>query len=138
MLTAILTSLSVLMKNCLARCQSPDGRSPVLDSLHRHDRHTLCGFVAAELLHRFRRMFHWKVKAASEQESVFLLDDRNSSAGSSAELPLAIRLGRVVLSLIARIDPDGYKPLATQELRSLSAEDGFSTGRDELPPRGLR
>ena len=114
---------------------APDS-SPQLDGLHRYDRHTLSGFVAAELLHRFRRTFHRKVKVASKQESVVLLDDHNSSAGSSAEIPLAVPLRRVVQSLIARIEPDGYKPLATQELRSLSTRDRFSTGPDALIPCG--
>lgn len=92
--------------------------------------------MAAQLLHRFRRTFHRKVKAASKQESVVLLDDHNSSAGSSAEIPLAVRLRRAVQSLIARIEPDGYKPLATRGLRSLSARDRFSTGPEALITRG--
>ena len=98
-----------------------------LPDLDRHDRHTLSSFLAAELLHGSRRTFRQKIKATSQQESVVLLDDRNSSAGSSAETQLAVRRCRFVLSLIARVQPDEYKPLPTQELRSLSTARRFST-----------
>jgi hypothetical protein len=101
---------------------------PDLNVPHRHRRHTLNSLVAASLLHGSDGRSARKSKPLSEQESVFLLDDRISPEDHPPEYLLAMRHCRWVLLLNARSKPDGYKPLPTQELRSLSTANGFSTG----------
>lgn len=52
------------------------GSLPDPDGLHRYDRHTLSGSVAADSAARLPTEIPPENRVASEQESVFLLDDR--------------------------------------------------------------
>jgi hypothetical protein len=88
------------------------------------------GFHTASLLQVFQRAFREEIKVASEQESELPVRLSHCSAGSSTEgVTRCSALPRSAL-LMARIQPDGYKPLPTQELRSLSIAKCFSTGSE--------
>ncbi len=52
------------------------GSMPDPDGLHRIDRHTLSGSLAADLAARLPTEIPPEMRVASEQESVFLFDDR--------------------------------------------------------------